>query len=150
MTFEEKINEELKQATKTGDKIRLETIRSIRAAIIEFKKSGIGRDMNSDDELKILSNQAKKRKDAIEMFEKGNRLDLVEKEKAELAIIEEFLPKQLNDEEIENICKKIIADSDVTHVKDFGKVMGLAMKELKGKADGSKVQTILKSLLSSE
>jgi uncharacterized protein YqeY len=150
MTFEEKINEELKLATKSGDKVRLETIRSIRAAIIEFKKSGIGRDMNTDDELKILGNQAKKRKDAIEMFEKGNRFDLVEKEKAELAIIEEFLPKQLSDDEIMNICKKIVNDSGVTHVKDFGKVMGLAMKELKGKADGSKVQAILKSLLSSE
>ncbi|ROL62355.1 GatB/YqeY domain-containing protein [Bacteroidetes/Chlorobi group bacterium ChocPot_Mid] len=150
MTFEEKINEELKLATKSGDKVRLETIRSIRAAIIEFKKSGIGRDMNTDDELKILGNQAKKRKDAIEMFEKGNRFDLVEKEKAELAIIEEFLPKQLSDNEIMNICKKIVNDSGVTHVKDFGKVMGLAMKELKGKADGSKVQAILKSLLSSE
>ena len=150
MTFEEKINEELKLATKSGDKVRLETIRSIRAAIIEFKKSGIDREMNSDDELKILGNQAKRRKDAIEMFEKGNRFDLVEKEKAELAIIEEFLPKQLADEEIMDICKKIINDSGVTHVKDFGKVMGIAMKELKGKADGAKVQSILKSLLSSE
>jgi len=150
MTFEEKINEELKNATKSGDKLRLETIRSIRAAIIEFKKSGIGRDMNSDDELKILSNQAKKRKDAIEMYQKGGRQDLVDNETAELSIIEEFLPKQLNDEEILNICKKIISDAGITHVKDFGKVMGIAMKELKGKADGSKVQTILKSLLNSE
>jgi len=150
MNFEEKINEELKSATKSGDKLRLETIRSIRAAIIEFKKSGIGREMNAEDELKILGNQAKRRKDSIEMFEKGGRQDLVDKEKAELAIIEEFLPKQLSDEEIKAICLKIITDAGVTHVKDFGKVMGIAMKELKGKADGNKVQTILKSLLSSE
>ncbi|MFH1050967.1 MAG: GatB/YqeY domain-containing protein [bacterium] len=150
MTFEEKINEELKNATKSGDKLRLETIRSIRAAIIEFKKSGIGRDMNPDDELKILTNQAKRRKDAIEMFEKGGRQDLVDNEKAELAIIEEYLPKQLSDEDVLNICKKIISEAGINHVKDFGKVMGIAMKELKGKADGSKVQTILKSLLSSE
>ncbi len=150
MTFEEKINDELKKATKSGDKVRLETIRSIRAAIIEFNKSGIGREMNSEDALKILGNQAKRRKDAIEMYEKGGRQDLVDSEKAELSIIEEFLPKQLSDDEILNICKKILSDLGVTEVKDFGKAMGVAMKEFKGKADGSKVQAILKSLLSSE
>jgi uncharacterized protein len=147
MSFEIKINDELKNATKAGDKIRMETLRSIRAAIIEFNKSGIGREMNSDDELKILSLQAKRRKDAIEMYEKGERWDLVERERSELTIIEEFLPKQMPEDEVKAICEKIVKELAITEMKDFGKAMGIAMKELKGKADGALIQSIIKSLL---
>jgi uncharacterized protein YqeY len=147
MTFEEKINEALKDAMKSGDKVRTDTIRSIRAGIIEFAKSGSGRELNEEDEIKILNSNAKKRKDAIEMYEKGGRPELVEKEKMELSIIEEFLPKQLDDEEIIKIVKNIISNVGATSSKDFGKVIGATMKELKGKADGNRVQGIVKSLL---
>lgn len=147
MALEAMINEELKNATKAGNKLRMETLRAIRAAIIEFNKSGIGREMNPDDELKILSNQAKRRRDSIEMFEKGGRTDLVENEKAELKIIEEFLPKQISEDEVKEICKKIIMDLGISEMKDFGKAMGIAMKELKGKADGTLVQSTIKSIL---
>ena len=149
MNFENKINEELKNSMKESKQLRTETLRSIRAAIIEFNKSGIGREMNEDDGLKILMNQAKKRKDAIEMYEKAGRTELLEKEKAELEIINEFLPAKMSDEEVENICKKIIADLGITEEKDFGRVMGVAMKELKGKADGGLVQSTIKRILGS-
>ena len=150
MNFEEKINEEIKKATLAGEKLRTETLRSIKAAIIEFNKSGAGRELNNDDELKILNNQAKKRKDAIEMYEKAGRTELAEKEKGELAIIQEFLPAQMSDDEVKIIIKNIIEKLNASSMKDFGKVMGATMKELKGKTDGGKVQQFVKDLLNAE
>lgn len=147
MNYEERINEELKLAIKSGDKIRIETIRSIRAAIIEFNKSGLNRELNEDDFLKIINSQAKKRKDAIELYKKGNRQDLVEKEEKELKIIQEFLPQQLSEDEIKKISLDIILNLNASGPNDFGKVMGVAMKEFKGKADGKLVQQIVKELL---
>jgi uncharacterized protein YqeY len=145
MNLEITINEELKNAIKQGNKLRMETLRSLRATIIEFNKSGIGREMNDDDELKILQSAAKKRRDAIELYEKAGRTELSDKEKAELVIITEFLPKQLSEDEVKEIIAKVISDAGATGVKDMGKVMGAAMKELKGKADGNLVQTLVKS-----
>ncbi len=149
MNLEEKINEELKNSIKSGDKIRMETLRSIRAAIIEFNKSGAGRELNEEDGLKILNSNAKKRKDAIVLYEQGNRSDLADKEKQELKIIEEFLPQQLSDDEVKNIIKKIKEEVGASDIKDLGKVMGPVMKELKGKADGGKVQQFVREMLSS-
>ena len=106
MNLEIKINDELKAATKAGDKVRMETLRSIRAGILELQKSGMDREMNEQDELKILQNGAKKRRDAIDMYLQANRAELADKEKAELAIIEEFLPKQLSAAEVEAEVKK--------------------------------------------
>lgn len=147
MSLEIKINEEMKAAMKSGDKLRLDTIRSVRAAIIEFAKSGAGRDMNSDDEIKILNSLAKKRKDAIALYEQAGRTEMRDQETAELAIIQEFLPKQLSDEAIIEVIKGIIEKAGATSDKDFGKVMGPSMKALSGQADGGKVQSIVKSLL---
>ncbi|MGA2298766.1 MAG: GatB/YqeY domain-containing protein [FCB group bacterium] len=150
MGLEAKINEELKNAIKSGDKIRLETLRSIRAGIIEFNKSGAGREMNESDELKILNTNAKRRKDAIALYEQGGRADLADKEKSELSIIEEFLPKQMSEIEVKSIVQKIISETGATDIKDMGKVMGLSMKQLQGKADGTLVQKIVKELLGSK
>jgi uncharacterized protein YqeY len=147
MNFEEKINEEMKLAMKSGDKLRLQTLRSVRSAIIEFNKSGSETEMSEEIATDILMKQAKKRKDAIEMFKQGNRQDLVDKETAELEIINEFLPKQMSEEEITVAVKKIIADTGASSMKDMGKVMGLTMKELKGKADGNLVKDIVKKEL---
>ena len=145
MNLEPRINDELKEAIKQGNRLRMDTLRSIRAAIIEFNKSGVGREMNDDDELKILQGAAKKRRDAIELYEKAGRTELSDREKAELVIITEFLPKQLSEDEVTAIISKIIAESGATGMKDMGKVMGAAMKELKGKAEGNLVQTLVKS-----
>lgn len=146
MSLEIKINEELKSAMKAQDRIRMDALRSIRSAIIEFSKSGIGREMTEEEELKMLNMLAKRRKESIDMFEKGNRPELAEKEKLELAIIQEFLPKQLTEEEVIVLLKNLIAENNAT-AKDFGKMMGMSMKLVSGKFDGSKVQQILKDIL---
>lgn len=147
MTFEQKINEDLKESMKSGDKLRLETLRSLRASIIEFSKSGTGKDMSEEDAQKILLNASKKRKDAIEMYKQAGRQDLLEKEETELAIIAAYLPEQLSESEVVDVLKSIIQQVGAEGPKDMGKVMGLAMKELRGKADGTLVQQCLKQLL---
>jgi uncharacterized protein len=147
MSLEQKVSQEMNAAVKSGDKIRLETMRSIRAAIIEFNKSGVGRNMTPEEEIKIIQNQAKKRRESIEMFKQGGRTELAEKESAELKILEEFLPKQLTEDEIKEIIKNIILESGATSMKDIGKVMPVAMKQFAGKADGKLVQEIVKGLL---
>lgn len=147
MNLEQTITEQMKAAMKSGDKLRLETVRSIRAAILEFNTSGVGRPMNDDDEVKLLQKLAKKRRDAMEIFRANGRDEAADKEQAELAILEEFLPTMLNEAEITSIVQRVIADTGATSQKDFGKVIGAAMKELRGKADGTLVQTVVKSLL---
>lgn len=132
---------------KSGDKLRLETIRSIRALILEFEKSGVGRTMTEEDEQKLLISAAKKRKDSVEQYRAANREDLASKEEAELAIIQEFLPKQMDESEVETVVKTIIEQVGAKTPQEVGKVMGAAMKELRGKADGTLVQTVAKRLL---
>ncbi len=147
MALELKINDEIKLAMKSGDKLRLETLRSVRAAIIEFSKSGIDREMNEADELKILNNLSKKRKDAISMYKDAGRMELADKESSELNVILEFLPAQLSEAEVRATITKIKEDSGAVDMKDMGKVMGPAMKALSGKADGGLVQSIVKEIL---
>jgi uncharacterized protein YqeY len=147
MDFSEKINTDLKIAMKSGDSVRLNTIRAIRTKIIELSKRGTGSGMTPEDELTILLGEVKKRKEAIEMYVKGGRTDLADQEQRELEIINEYLPKQLTREEAVDVVKKIIGEIGATTVKDFGKVMPLAMKELKGKVDGKVVQDLVKQQL---
>ncbi len=147
MNLEQTITDQMKAAMKSGDKLRLETVRSIRAAILEFNTSGVGRAMTEEDEVKLLQKLAKKRKDAMEIFRANGRNEAADKEQAELTILEEFLPKMLDEAEIKAVVETIIADTGATSQKDFGKVIGAAMKELRGKADGTLVQTVVKSLL---
>jgi len=147
MGLSEKINDDLKAAMKSGDSVRLNTIRSIRTKIIELSKRGAESRITLEDELKILMSEAKKRKEAIEMYEKAERKDLSDQEQRELEIINEYLPKQMSREEAEGIVKRIIQEVGAVSAKDFGKVMPLAMKELKGKFDGKIVQGVVKQQL---
>ncbi len=147
MNLKEKINHDLKEAMKSGDKDRLNTIRSIRALILEFEKSGSGKEIAESDELNMLNAAAKKRKESIEQFKNAGRFDLAEKEEKELQIIMEYLPKQLTEEEIEIEVKKIISELNAKGKEDFSKVMPIAAKTLKGKADGSVVRKIVEKLL---
>lgn len=147
MTLKDKINQDLKDAMKSRDKVRLQTIRSIRASILEFEKSGSGNEMNSEEEIKLLSTAAKKRKESIEQFTNADREDLVKVEEAELQIIMSYLPEQLSLKDIENEVK-IIADKLGAKSKaDFGKLMGAAAKEMKGKADGRVIKEIVEKVL---
>ncbi len=151
MSLKDRIGEEIKSAMKAKDKIRLETVRGIKKAILE-KEVALrpkGQDsLTEEQEIELLVQQAKQRRDSIEQYQNAGRDDLVAKESQELAIIETYLPKQLDDSEIETILDEIIASVGATSAKDLGKVMGAAMKQLKGKADGKKIQAIVKSKLS--
>jgi uncharacterized protein YqeY len=148
MPLKDKINEDLKSAMKSGDKLKLETIRSIRALILEFEKSGSGKVLTPDEEIKMLSTAAKKRKDSIEQFRNAGRIDLAEKEEKELSILMSYLPKQLSEEEIMEEIKKIAGSIDAQKKEDFPKLMPLVMKELKGKAEGKKVKEQVEKFLS--
>jgi uncharacterized protein YqeY len=112
-------------------------------------KSGLNREMTEEEEIQLLRRQVKMRKESIELFESGGRMDLVEKEKKQLEIIMEYMPKPMSNEEAEKIVIKIIEETGANSQKDFGKVMGAAMKELKGKIDGKIVQEMIKSKLGS-
>ena len=151
MGLKERISDEIKAAMKAKDKLRLETVRSIKKVILE-KESTVraqGRDtLTEAEEMEVLMQQAKQRRDAIEQYTKAGREDLAEKESQELGIIEEYLPKQLSDAEIEAVVVEIIASAGATSPKDMGKVMGPTMARLKGQADGKKVQAIVKAKLS--
>ncbi len=151
MSLKERIDQELKEALKSGDKNRLNAIRSIRAALLEKEVSirvGGKGVLSEEQELEVLMSLAKKRRDAIEQFTAGNRQDLAETEAIELRVIEEYLPAPVSDEEVESVIREIVARTGATSMKEMGRVMGEAMKALKGKADGSKVQNLVKSILS--
>jgi len=132
---------------KSGNKLRLETLRMLRAQIIEFEKKGLDRAMNEDDEMSILISAAKKRKEAIEHFQNAGRMELVEQETKELEIISEYMPKQLSREEAENIVSTIIQQSGAVSMKEMGKVMPVAMRELKGRIDSKVISEIVKQKL---
>lgn len=152
MSLKEQIGEDIKAAMKAKDKIRLETIRSIKKALIEkeVELRAKGKDsLSPEEEIELLAKQAKQRRDSIEQFQNAQRQDLADKEAAELAIIETYLPKQVSDDELNEIIDSIIESTKASSSKDLGKVMGAAMKQLKGKADGKKIQALVKTKLSS-
>lgn len=150
MSLKDQISDDIKTAMKAKDKLRLETVRSIKKVIIEDESTfrGKGQDeLTAEQELSILTRLAKQRKDAIAQYTDANRTDLADKEAAELAIIEEYLPAQMSDEDMEAVIDGLIAKTGASSAKDMGKVMGPAMKELKGRADGAKVQALVKAKL---
>jgi len=147
MNLTEKINHDLKEALKSNDKIRLQTIRSIRAVILEFEKSGSGKKLNEEEEIKLLSTSAKKRKEAIEEYKKANRDDLAAIEETELNIIMSYLPTQLTTEEIISKIKTLADELGFKTKEHFPKLMPLAIKELKGKADGRAIKEAVEKVL---
>jgi uncharacterized protein len=149
MNLKDKINEDLKTAMKSGDKIKLATVRSIRALILEFEKNGSGKELTSEEEIKLLGSAAKKRKDSIEQFRNAGRNDLVEKEEAELNILMDYLPKQLSVDEINAEVKNIAEEINAKTKEDFARLMPEVMKKLKGKADGKMVRQSVENYLGS-
>lgn len=147
MSLKNKINEDLNAALKAKESVRIETLRSIRAEILKMDKSGMNREMNEDEEIQLLSKQAKMRKESIDLFREAGRNDLVDKEQAQLDILNEYLPKQMSAEEAGVIVDNILKESGITEQKDFGKLMGEVMKQLKGKIDGKIIQDLVKSRL---
>jgi hypothetical protein len=147
MNLTEKINNDLKEAMKSNDSVKLQTIRSIRALILEFEKSGSGKKLDEEEEIKLLSSAAKKRKEAIEEYNKAGRKDLASIEEAELNIIMSYLPKQLTSDEIINKVKQLAGQIGAQSKADFPKLMPLAVKELKGKAEGKAIKEAVEKVL---
>ena len=147
MALNEQITEDMKSAMRSGEKIKLETLRSLRAHFIELSKRGDKKEITPEDELAVLMTAVKKRKEAIEMYRQGGREELAQQEEKELEIINLYLPKQVTSEEAEQVVVRLIAQTGASSAKDFGKVMPLAMKELKGKIDGKVVQELVRAKL---
>jgi uncharacterized protein len=147
MTLGQKISEDMKLAMKSGEKLKLETLRSVRAQMIELTKRGTGPEITAEEEISALLTAAKKRKEAIELYRQAGREELARQEEQELEIINSYLPKQMSKEEAETIVNGIVSQTGASSLKDIGKVMGLAMKELKGRIDGKLVQEIVKQKL---
>ncbi len=149
MSLDESISQMIKEAMKSRDTIRLDTLRAIKSAIILNKtKAGATKDLSENNEALLLKKLVKQRKESAEIFKKQNRFDLAESEEAQANIIEDFLPKQLDQYEIEEIIKQIISNLNAEGMKDMGKVMGSANKIMAGKADGKKIAEIVKKFLS--
>lgn len=152
MSLKDRISEDIKIAMKAKDKVRLETVRSIKKVLLEKEVSLRPQGQESlteSQELEVLAQQAKQRRDSIEQYRQAGRDDLADKEAQELAIIEEYLPGQLSDEEVGAVVDEVIASVGATSIKDMGKVMGPVMQQLKGRAEGQKIQAIVKAKLSS-
>lgn len=149
MSLEQTINTDLKTAMLAKDEVGLRSLRAIKAAILLAKTAeGAKETISEDDEVKLLQKLAKQRKDSLEIFDKQNRPDLAQKEREELAIIEKYLPAQMSAEELKEKIAAIIVSTGASSPADMGKVMGVATKQLTGKADGKTISSIVKELLS--
>ncbi len=148
MNLFEQIGEDIKAAMKARDKVRLDTLRNIKKVFLEAKTAPGANDTLTDaDALKIISKLAKQGKETAATYTQAGRQDLADAELAQVQVIEGYLPKQLSQEEIEAEVKAIIANLGATSMKDMGKVMGTASKQLAGKADGRLISDIVKKLL---
>jgi uncharacterized protein YqeY len=148
MSLEITINDHLKKAMLAKDEKGLRALRAIKAAILLAKTAeGGSAGLSEDGEIKLLQKLVKQRKDSIEIFEQQNRADLAVKEKEEVEVIEQYLPKQLSAEEIKQVVAEIIKQTGVTNISGLGQVMGIASKQLAGKADGKAISAIVKELL---
>lgn len=148
MSLEQNVMAQLKDAMKAKDEAGLRGLRAIKAAILLAKTSEGGGEITADDEIKLLQKLVKQRKDSLDIFRQQNRADLAQKEEEEIAIIEKFLPKQMDAEELKTIIAGIITETGASSPADMGKVMGVASKQLAGQADGKTISAVVKELLS--
>jgi len=148
MGLMEKVSEEMKTAMKSGERLRLETLRTLRAALMErdIEKRTAG-GMTPEDEIAVVMAAAKKRRESIEIFQKGGRADLVDQESKELAILQEYLPRQMSAEDLLAVIRTVITETGAASAADFAKVMPVVMKQVKGKADGKLVQEMVRKSL---
>jgi uncharacterized protein YqeY len=148
MSLELTVNENMKKAMLAKDEVGLRALRAIKAAVLLAKTAeGASASLSEDTEIKLLQKLVKQRKDSLEIFERQSRMDLAQKEKEELEVIEQFLPKQMSEEEIKAVVAEIVKQTGVTNMSGLGQVMGVATKQLAGKADGKVISAIVKELL---
>ena len=149
MALFEQISEDIKAAMKARDRVRLDPLRNIKKVFLEAKTApGANDTLDDADALKIIQKLAKQGRESAATFAQQNRQDLADNELAQVAVIESYLPKQLDDAEIEAQVQEIIAATGASGMKDMGKVMGIASKQMAGKADGRAISTVVRRLLS--
>jgi uncharacterized protein YqeY len=149
MELEKLINDDIKTTMLARDSKKLEALRAIKAALLlEKTKEGTTGEIPDTIELKLLQKLVKQRKESAEIYKNANRADLAENELFEASIIEKYLPQQLSEDDVRKIIIRIVAETGATSMKDMGKIMGIANKELSGKADNKLISTIVKDLLS--
>ncbi|MBS1271497.1 MAG: putative protein YqeY [Candidatus Marinimicrobia bacterium] len=147
MALLEQLNEDLKTAMKSKEKITLETIRSLKS-MLRDKEIEKKDELSEDEQIKVLSSAAKRRHESIESYEEGGRQELADQEKAELQVIEKYLPEQMGEDDIRDLVEQIIEETGAETMQDMGRVMGKIMPKVRGKADGSQVQQIVQETLS--
>ena len=144
------LTEEIKNAMRAKDSLKLEALRAVKSAVIlEQTASGGGGDLSEEQEIKLVQKLVKQRKDSASIFREQNRVDSAEPEEAQANVIAAFLPEQLSEEKVTAIIQEIISQTGAAGMKDMGKVMGMASKQMAGKADGKTTSTIVKQQLSS-
>ncbi len=148
MTLEERLDADLKDAMRSGDTVRKLAIRAVKTAITEAKVSGAQqRTLSDDDVLKIIARQVKQRRDSVAEFAKGNRTDLIQVEEAEIAVLEVYLPRQLDEAVVRQRAQAVIAELGVTDIKGLGPVMKRLTADLRGQADGQVINRVVRELL---
>jgi len=147
MSIFDRLKDDLKEAMKSKDTLTRDTIRLLMSAKKQIEVDE-RRDVSEDEMIKIIQKAVKQREDAISFAKDGGRDDLVEANEKEIAILQKYLPKQLSDEELTSAVQEIVTKVGATSMKDMGKVMGVATKELSGKADGKRINSVVKTLLS--
>jgi len=148
MNLEQQVMAEMKGAMKSKDEATLRALRAIKAEIIKAKtEPGAGGEVTTEKELSLLQKMVKQRKDSLDIYRQQNRADLAQKEEEEIRVIEKYLPKQLSAEELRSALQQIITEAGASSPSDMGKVMGLATKQLAGKADGKTISAAVKELL---
>ncbi len=148
MSLKEQIEAGMKKAMLEKNKDDLRALRAIKSMILLAQTDkGAGENLSPDTELKILQKAAKQRADSLTLYKEQNRNDLAEIEQAELDVIKRYLPEQMSEQEVENIVADIISKTGASSMRDMGKVMGMASKELAGKADGKSISIVVKKLL---
>lgn len=147
MSLQEQVTQQLKTAMKAKDSVALESLRAIKSAILLTQTQAGAKDLTAEDEIKLVQKLVKQRKDSAEIFRQQGREDLAEPEEAQIKIIEQFLPEQLDEAAIAEIIEGIIAQTNADGMKDMGKVMGMATKAMAGKADGKTISAIVRKKL---
>lgn len=148
MSLEQNISNDIKAAMLAKNEVALRSLRAVKAAILLANTASGAKDtLSSEDEIKILQKLVKQRKDSLDIYEKQNRPELAAKEKEEIEVIEKYLPTQLSEEELRATINNIITETGAASAADMGKVMGIASKQLAGRADGKTISAIVKELL---
>ncbi len=147
MNLEERLLDEMKQAMKSNDKLRLSTIRMIRSAV-KYKEIDLRKKLDDDEILRVMQGMVRKSEESIEQFKAGGRADLVEKETKEIEVLKSFLPQSLSQEEIMKMIDESIQETQASSLKDLGKVMKSVMPKLAGRADGKLINQLVKERLS--